>query len=447
MSRATAGSIPDVTGRREPLWDRWLIDRLDGCGLRAFQPASVERVFGFHPEDGVWCYAPTVLQANGHWRMYVRVRHDWMHDIYRAAVLLLTSDDGLSWNRHGLVMPVSSDGFVFRPFVDDAPGVPPDERFKAVAAEPGTPQQVAARWRVWLSGDGIHWRSNERTHSIQAPLPGVMGCQPSCWWSPRTRTYHMVSRAWLGCGWTSTAEGSDPWNWGPWYPATVGDRPLEHHQDVLAAPYIRAPQVIAGMGLRPLTADGRVPDGHTDSEATRRPVGGPEARCDVTLWVGREGASHFERLDPPLLSPERGAVAVGSPDLVPQPDGRLCWYVVQRFGCAGTALYRYTWPPDALAGLEADIGGIAQTRLIRFHGGAVRVNTQLRPRGAIRAEWQEADGRAVTGFTVRDCRPISGSAPDAEIHWRRPVTALPDRPLRLRIYLSRGRAHALEFRT
>ena len=103
---------------------------------------------------------------------------------------------------------------------------------------------------------------------------------------------------------------------------------------------------------------------------------------------------------------------------------------------------------DGFASMDAGPeGGALTTRLLRFsRGDRLFVNVDD-PKGLLRAEIADANGVPIEGFTFADCTPLAVDSTRAMIAWKGDgnLTALQNRPVRVRFNLTNGALYAFWF--
>ena len=93
-----------------------------------------------------------------------------------------------------------------------------------------------------------------------------------------------------------------------------------------------------------------------------------------------------------------------------------------------------------------DSGGALLTRPVRFAGRRLLVNCNC-PRGWLRVEIQDAEGKPIPGFAEQECAPVHADSVRHEVTWRGggDVGALAGKPVRLRIRLGDGELFSFGF--
>ena len=65
-------------------------------------------------------------------------------------------------------------------------------------------------------------------------------------------------------------------------------------------------------------------------------------------------------------------------------------------------------------------------------------------RGRVRAQLTDRAGKPIPGFTFADFRPITRDALAAPLAWKKPLSALAGKPVRLEFTLHRARLFAIQ---
>ena len=106
-----------------------------------------------------------------------------------------------------------------------------------------------------------------------------------------------------------------------------------------------------------------------------------------------------------------------------------------------TALCRATWQFDRLWALVPSAGGKtigeAVTRPGHPGGGRLTVNVHVKQGGKFQAELLDKNGRPITGFSMDDCRPITGDHRETTITWKGGKNA-PAEAVKIRFLLQRA---------
>ena len=262
--------------RLEPFVDHYLIERLEGTTLRLHAPhyAGVALPFNDAWDRDASGYA-TIIEDQGLYRLYYRGgpadssagRAEGSTSYFCYA----ESRDGITWvkpklglvefdgskENNILLAPASrEDPYTqsLSPFLDTRPGVPPNERFKAVGGQ--WPQGLY----VLVSPDGIKW-SKWREQPVFKD--GAFDSQNVAFWSEAEQCYVLYFRVFTG--WTdytaknfrvdgyrsiSRTTSPDLVNWTAPQRMTFGNTPLEQLYTNHTRPYFRAPHLYVATPMR-----------------------------------------------------------------------------------------------------------------------------------------------------------------------------------------------------
>jgi hypothetical protein len=156
------------------------------------------------PWEGAFCGYVTVLRESNRLLMYYRgLPVDRADGSTNEVTCYAESRDGLTWTKPRLglfeVSGTKDNNIVlagqqpfshnFAPFLDARPGVPPEERFKALA---GT---STSGLHLFVSADGLRWR-----HRREGPIltQGAFDSQNVAFWSEAEQCYAAYFRTWTG---------------------------------------------------------------------------------------------------------------------------------------------------------------------------------------------------------------------------------------------------------
>jgi hypothetical protein len=165
----------ELGNSRELFVDEQLIESKDKVILKLHQPLPREIAFSCDRthEGNVSCYG-TIFKDGNQYRLYYTGAHYTQFGVigterkqHPEFTCLAESTDGLSWTRPEIgqvefagskannILPVGARWtHCFTPFKDTNPGCKPEERYKAVAFDHGTPGKLFA----FISPDGISWK-------------------------------------------------------------------------------------------------------------------------------------------------------------------------------------------------------------------------------------------------------------------------------------------------
>lgn len=462
---AQAGTPIQLGTRLEPLVDHFLIDRLDGARLKLHEPVPAGVALRFDaPWEGAFCGYVTVLKDASIYRMYYRGNPQAGRDGSPTEVTCYAeSPDGIHWSKPSLRLfevagtlennvvlagqpPFSHN---FAPFLDTRPGVPPDERYKALA---GT---SASGLFGFVSADGLHWRKLRDTPLL---TQGAFDSQNVAFWSAHEECYVLYLRTWTGGGFAgfrtiSRATSPDFRQWSEPVEMGFGDAPREHLYTSQTHPYFRAPHVYVALPMRFLPGRQVLTDAEAQALGVARNY---RSDCAEAVFMTSRGGTGFDRtfmegfirpgLDPGNWASRAGLTALG---VVPTGPTEMSLYKQAHYAQPTCHLLRFTLRPDGFASVNAPYaGGEWITPPLTFAGRELLLNVSTSAAGGVRVEVQQADGNPVAGHSLAECREVIGDALDRVVSWVEgsDLSGLAGQPVRLRFVMRDADVYSLRFR-
>lgn len=424
--------MPYEMGTRQELFiDRFLIAQETGVYLKLHEPQLTPPMN--EPADNL--EYGTVIKDGDLFRLYTRDGRGARFDGDATEVTrYCESLDGIHWTRPKLglhEMDGSKDNNVilreppfshnFCPFLDTRPGIPPEERFKALA---GT---VKSSLVAFLSEDGIRWRKLRPEPVIRYTKEYAFDSQNVSFWSESEGCYVCYFRHFLDNKLRSVCRttSADFITWSEPVPMKP-NFPGEHLYTTLTHPYFRAPHIYIALPTRfhPergestdimfMTARGNRPFDRTFRSAFIRPG------LDPARWGNR---SNYAALN-----------------VVPTGPAEMSIYA--------TPFRRFVLRTDGFASVHAEADkGEMQTRPLQFSGRTLRINYSTSAGGSLQVELQDASNRPLPGFTLSECRVLVGNKIEQTVAWKQgsDVSSLAGRPVRLRFVLQEADLFAMQF--
>ena len=458
LTQATLGAALDIGSRRELFVDRTVVDTLTGAELRLQAPRPAGVVFRFdRPWEGIVSGYVTVLEDAGRFLLYYRGRPSTNHadasEEAREVSCVAQSPDGIHWTRPNLglfeVAGTRSNNVClvepktvthnFCPFIDRRPGVPADQRFKAVG---GT---GAAGLFGYVSPDGIHWKPVQPEPLI---TQGQFDSQNIVFWSEHEQRYCCYFRTWTNnVRWIARSTSSDFLHWSVPEPMQFGDAPPEHLYINQTQPYARAPHLYVGIAARFNPGRQALTPEQVRSLDLEAPWNYPGLRqddSDAVLITSRGGNRYdrtfLESFIRPGSDPRNWVARANYPalGLLQTAPDELSMYVVRHYGQPSIHLERLTLRPDGFASLHAGYQpGECVTRPLVFSGDSLELNLSTSAAGSVRVEIQDDTGKAVPGFALSDCPELIGDSLARDVHWSdgKTLQQVAGRPVRLRFVL------------
>ena len=470
-SKARAEAVPagiiERGDRRELFVDDYLIDRLDRVELRLQKPVPRNVAIEHDaPWEGNSSGYHTVFQDGNLFRMYYRGSH--FHDgAYKPVVCYAESRDGIEWYRPelGVVSYMGStrnnivwDGsgsMNFTPFRDRNPDCRKGEEYKAL----GSPYANNHEGQALLglkSSDGVHWSLiSDKPVMDHTMGVNVFDSQNTTFWDRQRGCYVGFYRDSIypdGVRYRQimTTTSKDYRRWTKGQLLDYGEARLDHLYTNAVTPYYRAPHIYVGFPKR-LMQD-------------RSVVGNMAIGLSDGVFMSSRDGLHFKRWDEAFVRPglqrerwetRNNMTAWGileTKNHLPTAPKELSIFTSEAYYSNGVAgLRRFTLRMDGFVSANAPLrGGELITRPFTFASPAkaLSLNVSTSAAGSARVEIQDADGKALKGYSLSDCDEIFGDYLDHTVTWNGAgdVSALIGKPLRLRFALSDADLYSLQFR-
>lgn len=461
-SPAQTGPVMDLGNRRELFVDRALIDRMCGARLVLHPPRPEEVSLRFdRPWEGRFCAYCTVIVDGSRYRLYYRGLPDARADGSDSEVTCVAeSTDGIRWQRpdvrsfevrgtrqnNAVLANAAPASHNFSPFLDSRPGVPADQRYKALGG-------LATSGLIgYVSADGIRWRKLRDAPVLTA---GSFDSQNVSFWSESEERYVCYFRTFkrvggVGYRWISRATSPDFLHWDTPVEMSFGDAPPEHLYTNQTRPYFRAPHLYIATAARFMPGRQVL----TDEQARATGVH-PEYyhdTSDAVLMSSRGGSSYdrtfMEGFIRPGIGPENWVSRTNYPALGIVPTGlnEMSLYVQEGYGQPTAHLRRYSLRLDGFASVCAPYsGGQMVTRPFTFSGKRLALNFASSAAGSIRVEVQDREGAPIPGFALADGQELIGNEIERPVTWKGNLGHLAGVPVRLRFAMKDADLYALQF--
>lgn len=454
----------DIGDRRELFVDNLLIGELRGTRLKLHEPKLRERL----PARPFGHYA-TVLQDANRLRLYYRGdkvpgahwKNGWGKYHEGEVTLYAESrDGGIHWTtpRLGIhdvpeipagnvTLDMGPDTFLvthnFTPFEDRRPGVPADERFKAVGGGRYPPENWG-NWktateradlirkygggglRAFASPDGLRWRLL-RKEPILGEDVGNFDSQNVAFWSAAEERYVCYFRI-VNQGVRSIRRSTseDFLNWTP--PVDMrANEPGEHLYTNGTQPYFRAPHIYIALPTRFQARAGAI--------------------TDIVFMATRPGADHYHRhFKEAFIRPGLGARGWGN-------RANYLTLGYHQTGAHRLSLFmyggaHYTLRLDGFVSVHAGHAeGEFITKPLVFSGNRLNFNYATSGAGRMRIEIQDVDGRPLPGFALADSRVIYGDEINRIAKWgdTTDLSGIAGKPVRLRFVMNEADLYSIRF--
>lgn len=446
--------------RLEPIVDGFLIDTMQGVELRLQTPRPAENVLYFDkPWEGRFCGYVTVIKDGRYYYLYYRGVPEAGQDGNTGEVTCYAiSVDGVHWEKPELgiyeVRGTRENNIIladqapfshnFAPFLDTRPGVPADQRFKAVA---GTSKSGLCGF---VSPDGIHWSKLREEPLI---TEGAFDSQNIAFWSESEGQYCCFLRV-FSDGIRSIAKSTSPdfVTWTIPVEMSYGDTPREHLYTNQTKPYFRAPHIYAAIAAR------FMPGRRVVTEEMMTAMKGEAAYsgdCSDAVFLTSRGGTAYDRtfmegLLRPGIGYENWTSRTNYPayGIVPVGETEMSFYVQRNYGQDTAHLQRIMLRLDGFASVHAPYkGGEMLTKPLTFAGSRLVINYSTSAAGSVKVEVQDAQGQPVPGFTLEDCDEIIGDEIARSVTWKKStaIESLAGQPVRLRFVIKDADLYSLQF--
>lgn len=458
-----SASVPDLGNRRELFVDPYLIEAMDNVTLRLHEPRREGPALYFdEPWEGRYSAYATVLSDNGLFRMYYRGLPSAEKGT-SAVTCYAESRDGIHWVKPSLglfefegskdnnVVLAGVDDFSrgFSPFIDTRPGVPKEERYKAVGAK--SKEGLA----LFASADGLHWQRMSEGYFF---TQGMFDSQNVMFWSASEGCYVCYFRTWTGVGYTgirtiSRTTSTDLLNWTDPVAMRFGNTPMEHLYTNGTKPYFRAPHIYVGLAKRFFPE--KAAFAKDKAQAMVHDPNHGSSSSDSIFMTTRGGATYDRTFMEAFIRPgdtkEDWVARDNTPalGLAPAANGREMYiYRMSHYGQPTSHMTRYTLRLDGFVSARAPYaGGELLTKAFRFDGSQLEINYESSAAGEIRVELQDEAGAVIPGFSAQACHPIFGNEISRVVQWSggADLAALAGQAVRLRLVMKDADLYAFRF--
>ena len=449
MSDSTATTIGT---RRELFVDHSLVDVLEEASLSLHHPREEEVALRF---DDPWVrhggYVTVIHDADVYRMYYKTTSKTGADDASGQATCYAESRDGIRFTKPNLELfevegwrennvthfgdgPTSHN---FTPMLDTRPGVPADERFKALA---GTKETGLI---AFASADGVRWRRLYDHPVFPEWHETKYDSQNVSFWSDHEGCYVCYYRIFEeGIRTVVRAISDDYEHWRDDRRMSFGDTELEHLYINQTHPYFRAPHIYVALAAR--FHPGRQVISDQEGEAfgvnAYQGVGYWHDVSDAVLLTSRGGWEYDRTFMESFVRPGRDRrnwvsrcnyPALG---VVQTGEDEMSMYITRHNQQPTGHIQRLSMRLDGFASLSTGYGGgRCVTKPVIFEGRRLLLNYSTGAGGHVRVGITEPDGRAIPGFAASDCVPAIGDEIEREMRWTGgDCGALAGRPVRLR---------------
>ena len=476
-------ALLQLGSRRELFLDHDLIERMDHTCLRLHEPApGGEAIHLDQPWEGPANYGLCVFQHAGRYFLYYRAMTIDAGDDSGVLCVAL-STDGQHWEKPplGLVeragcraTNISADQGgsprMLLPWLDTRPGVPEQERIKAIASEPLNGESHTAfadpagpkRLSFWVSPDGFTFERIDSQPGMVSSLPNCFDGGNTLFWSEAEGQYVLYYR-WYdgewGKGWRSIARATSPdlQHWSESVPMGYSGTPREQFYTNNTTAYFRAPHQYLAFAARFMEGRRVLDDEQVQASGLLMAHGhfyGGDC-SDAVLLTSRAGSLEYQRtfMEAYIRPGLGGANWVSRTNyplsgLLPLGQDQLMLFVNRHYMQSSWHIQRLLLRVDGFASLNAPwAGGEMLSKPFTFSGSQLELNYRTSAAGSLRVEIQAGDGSPLAGFGLADCDEIIGDEVRRVVRWRGSpnLGGLQARPVRLRLALRDADLFSFQF--
>ncbi len=467
---AEDSSVLNISNRRELFVDDYLIDKMQNARLVLHHPIDKGIAVKFdNPWEGHFSGYCTIIKDGNLYRAYYRgLRKAGNDGSSQEVCCVAESKDGISWTKPELNLfeveghkinnvilanaaPVTHN---FCPMLDTKPGVPADQRYKAIGGTMGS------GLTAWSSADGLRWKKMQPEAVIKVkdvPYTYMFDSQNLAFWSPAEKKYLCYFRVFEGGYRRICRSTSDDFlHWSKpvlmEYRHRGGKAPIEHLYTNQTQPYFRAPHIYIATSARFMPGRQVL----TDEQAKAINVN-PKYFKDTSdaIFMATRGGNIYERTFlSSFIRPGIGArnwvsrTNYPALNIVQTGPTEMSVYVNQDYAQPTAHLRRYSMRLDGFASVQAPYaGGELLTKPLQFSGNKLTINFSTSAAGGIRVEIQDASGKPVPGFSLADSREQIGNEIDRVVTWKSgsDLSKLAGKTIILRFAIKDADLYAIQF--
>ena len=432
---AKSENLPlNIGSRLELFVDRFLIGTMKGTELKLHHPQDKGKVLDFdQPWEGPSCAYITVFRDGDLIRMYYRGGPTaGKSDNSNEQTCYAESKDGIHWtkpklglfefngNKENNIILKTNPHFShnFAPFRDEKPGVPVDQRYKALAGSHQT------KLCGFVSADGIHWKQLGDKPLISFKN-FALDSQNISFWSEAEGKYICYARTWDGFRTVSRCESNDFIHWTPenGQPMTYGDTVREHIYTNQTRPYYRATHIYLSTAARFMEGKRIVTREQANALGL---LPGMDRDCSDSILMSTRGGNRYDRtfmeglvrndFDLGNWTSRTNYPACG---IIQTDKQEMSIYVQHYYSQPRHCLHRYSLRIDGFASVNASYaGGEFLTKPLIFKGKGLYLNMATSAPGFVQVEIQDFNGHPISGFELKNSPVLTGNFIEKEVVWK-----------------------------
>jgi hypothetical protein len=465
-----AEEVVALKNRRELFVDDFVAREVSGVEYRLGVPLPSGTALHLdQPWEGRWGAYVSVISDGQKFMMYYRGGFGATNN--EDLTCYAESKDGVQWTRPNLglfevkgskannvVLPMGEPTWAthnLSVFHDARPGVPADERFKAVGGGAGNNRLLKFSGLVrglyrFVSADGINWRR----------LPGqplftewALDSQNVLTFLPEENCFAIYLRTWTGdrkgvkfaynsIRTVARSVSKDFVNWSEPERMTFDRGPVEDLYTNTTEPYFRAPQISISMPFR-FVRDRQV----LDEAAFKKYDIAPsmwKGVSDAVLMTSRGGTRYqrkfMESFVRPGIDPTSWAARSNMPGtgVIQTGPHEMSFFIVRGYSSNQPRIERLALRLDGFASLHAGYTeGVVRTRMLELDGSRLSMNVSTSASGYAKVVMLDEAGAEIPGFGLADAFELVGDSIDLTAKWKgtRALTDLKGRRVQIKFLL------------
>lgn len=456
-----------MQNRRELFVDNAIIDSMHNVEDKIGTPVSGGVAVKFDkPWEGSFCAYVSIVNDGKKFRMYYRGvgAHERATD---QVTCYAESTDGKTWTKPNLgiykINGTTNNNVVhtsdaikqtthnFAVFYDGRPGVPANEKYKAVGGVYSTAKIKRGLYR-YVSGDGLHWRMFKDSSALFGDGYG-MDSQNVLAWVPAENCYAIYLRKWTddkpgdkkllkGIRTIARSTSKDFIHWTEPVQMTFGDTPMENLYTNATQAYFRAPQIMISMPFRFSPTSRILSDDEMRTYGISKSMW--QGVSDAVLLTSRGGNVYdrkfLESFARPGLDQRNWAARSSIPALgvIPTGDSEMSFFLTRAYGTKDCYLERMVLRTDGFSSLHAKFKeGYALSKPMLLKGNSFHINYSSSSIGYVKVVLVDTDGNEIPGFGEADAMKITGDKIDYPVTWKsgKLISSLGDKPVKVKFIL------------
>lgn len=465
-----AEEIVTLKNRRELFVDNFIVREVSGVDFRLGVPLPAGTALALNqPWEGRWGAYVTVIGDGRKFMMYYRGGFGATNN--EDLTCYAESADGVNWTRpvlglfevkgskaNNVVLPIGEPTWAthnFSVMYDARPGVPEDERFKAVGGGAGNNPRLKFSGLVrglyrFVSADGKSWR---RVPGEPLFTDWALDSQNVLTWLPEEKCFAIYLRTWTGdrkgvkfayntIRTIARSTSTDFAHWSEPERMTFDQGGVEDLYTNTTQPYFRAPQIAVSMPFR-FVRDRQVLDEAAFAKYDIAPSMW-KGVSDAVLMTTRGGTRYqrkfLESFVRPGIDPTSWAARSNMPatGVIQTSPIEMSFFIVRGYSSNQPRIERLALRLDGFASLHAGYAeGSAVTRALKLDGSRLALNLSTSASGYAKIVMLDETGREIDGFSSADAQELVGDAIDITAAWRHGhrLAELRDRVVRMKFLL------------